>query len=74
MTLSDLRAYLQEHGQASLGDLAVHFRCDAAVIEAAMQTWVRKGKAEMGTAEPGCGSSCCQCKREMVVFYRWLPD
>ena len=41
MTLSDLRAYLQEHEQA---DLAAHFGSDPAAVEAAMQIWVRKGK------------------------------
>lgn len=72
MTLSDLRSYLQEHKQASLADLAMHFHSDPTAVEAAMQTWIKKGKAEMMIAEPECGASCCQCKKELVTIYRWL--
>ncbi|MGL4666496.1 MAG: FeoC-like transcriptional regulator [Saezia sp.] len=71
MTLSELRLYLQERQQASLADLVAHFRSDPAAIDAAMQTWVRKGKAEVTTAKPECGSSCCQCKMATVTIYRW---
>ena len=72
MTLSELRNYLQEKGQASLADLSAHFKSDADAIEAAMQTWIRKGRAEQTSAKPECGSSCCHCKKELVTIYRWI--
>lgn len=73
MTLSDLRSYLQAHEQASLSDLALHFKSDPAAVEAAMQTWVRKGKVDVSKPESGCGSSCCKCKSmEMVTIYKWI--
>lgn len=71
MTPSQLRDYLKEHRQASLADLSIHFASQPDAIKAAMETWIRKGKAQVIMAEPECGKSCCQCKTENVTIYRW---
>jgi hypothetical protein len=69
MTPSELRAYLQAHGEVSMTDLSVHFDADAGVVEDVLAYWQRKGKIGVTTTE--CGKACA-CGCGSMVFYRWL--
>lgn len=74
MTPSGLKDYLKEKRQASLADLVTHFRSTPQAIQAAMETWLRKGKAKLSTVESNCGKSCCKCNVESITIYYWLEE
>ncbi|WP_116135095.1 FeoC-like transcriptional regulator [Tropicimonas sp. IMCC34043] len=64
--LMELRAYLKEHGSASLSDLSNRFRLPPEAIEGMLDHWVRKGRVarkNLACVCPGCASSggCAGC-------------
>jgi putative ferrous iron transport protein C len=71
MSLSDLKAYLKEHGQATLTDLAHHFRREPELIKTMLEHWIRKGKVEHLKRET-CQKGCCTCGSVDLDIYRWL--
>ncbi len=71
MILSDIRGYLQQRGQASLADLALHFDTDADAMRGMLQVWVRKGLVQKLAATASCGSSCTQCGAAAIEVYAW---
>lgn len=70
MTPSLLKQYLQEHGQASLRDLVLHFDVSAEALKDAISIWIRKGKVEQSSVS-GCDKGCCQCDAELMTVYYW---
>jgi len=71
MSLGDLKAYLIEHGQATLTDLTHHFRCEPALVKTMLEHWIRKGKVEHFKKE-ACKNGCCNCSNLDLDIYRWL--
>jgi hypothetical protein len=71
MILSDIRQYLQERGQATLADLALHFGTDPATVRPMLEVWMRKGKVQRWEAGTGCGTSCQRCDAAATEIYRW---
>ncbi|WP_456372689.1 FeoC-like transcriptional regulator [Thiolapillus sp.] len=69
--LSDIRAYLQERGQASLSDIARHLDVTPEVARDMLQLWLKKGKVQRIAATPSCGSSCSQCDPATTEIYVW---
>jgi hypothetical protein len=74
MILSDIRGYLQQRGQASLADLALHFDTDADAMRGMLQVWMRKGVVQKLTATAACGSSCTKCDAAATEVYAWLSS
>jgi putative ferrous iron transport protein C len=74
MILSDLRQYLQERGQATLADLALHFETDPAAVRPMLDLWIRKGKVQRWEAGTGCGTSCQRCDAAATEIYCWSED
>ena len=72
MILSDVRDYLRDRGQATLGDIALHFDTDSQAVRGMLDVWVRKGRVERTTLMPACGSSCSKCDMATTEIYRWL--
>ncbi len=72
MILSEMRDYLRDRGQATLGDIALHFDSDPEAVRGMLELWVRKGKIERSTLMPACGGSCKQCDMASTAVYRWL--
>jgi len=72
MILSEVRDYLRERGQATLGDIALHFDSDPQAVRGMLDVWVRKGRVERDTLMPACGSSCNKCDEAATEIYRWL--
>jgi hypothetical protein len=74
MILSEIKRYLQDRKQATLGDLAVHFDSDPEAIRGVLLHWIRKGRVSKleSTAgcSRGCGSKCCN--DAAVEIYEWL--
>ncbi len=69
--LQNIKKYLQSRQQASLGDIALHFRTDAEAIRGMLDRWILKGKVEKDAAPGGCQSRCCGCTPEHTEIYRW---
>ncbi|BAO45603.1 FeoC-like transcriptional regulator [Thiolapillus brandeum] len=69
--LADIRAYLQERGQASLADIARHLDVSPEVARDMLQIWLKKGKVQQLSATPSCGSSCSQCDPSTTEIYVW---
>ena len=54
MILSDIRRYLEQRGQASVFDIAMHCDTQPDAVRGMLQVWVRKGLAyKLPTASQG---------------------
>ena len=73
MILKDIGRYLQDRGQATLGDIARHFDSDPGAVQGMLQ-WVRKGKVRRSLATRSCGSTCSKCDPTSVEIYQWMED
>jgi hypothetical protein len=71
MILSDLKRYLEERGQATLADMALHFEAEPEVVRAMLEVWMRKDRVERSTVSPNCGGTCTRCAPESMEIYRW---
>lgn len=79
MILSQVRSYLKAVEGAGLNELVRELNYDPAVVEQALETWIRKGKVILLTPEGGCsGCSCgssttsCSTLSDLVRIYRWV--
>jgi putative ferrous iron transport protein C len=70
--LSDIKRYLQERGQASLQDIALHFDAEPEAVRGMLEQWVRKGRVERMMLTDNCGSSCSKCNPSGVEYYLWV--
>jgi hypothetical protein len=70
--LSDIRRYLEQRGQASLADIALHCDTDPDAVRGMLQVWIRKGKVHKQTATASCGSSCTKCAQAATEVYTWV--
>ena len=72
MILSELKGYLQERRQATLSDMALHFRAQPDAIREMLAVWERKGRVRRLPAPVGCGGSCTQCAPGAAEVYVWV--
>jgi len=72
MILADIRDYLQQRGQCSLSDIALHFDTDADAVRGMLAIWIKKGKVEKRAATASCGASCQSCDPTTTEMYYWL--
>jgi len=72
MILSQIRDYLQQRGQCTLSDIALHFDTDAGAVRGMLEIWIRKGKVEKRSATASCGSSCQSCDPATTELYYWV--
>jgi hypothetical protein len=71
MILSDIRHYLEQRGQATLADMALHFDADPDAIRGMLEIWIRKGRIQRRMATASCGSRCSQCDPAATEVYVW---
>ena len=71
MILSDIKRYLQERGQASLEDIALHFGSSTEATRGMLALLVNKGVLEQCQSALACGTSCTQCDASALEIYRW---
>lgn len=71
MILSDIRRYLEQRGQATLGDIALHFDADPGAVRGMLEVWIQKGKVQRQMATASCGGSCTQCDPAATEIYVW---
>ena len=69
--LAAVRDYLQQRGQATLSDIALHFDISPEVARQMLEIWVRKGKVQRTRATASCGTSCSQCDPAATELYSW---
>jgi putative ferrous iron transport protein C len=71
MILSLVRDYLQQHGQCTLSDIALHFDADADAVRGMLEVWIKKGKVQRRSATASCGTSCQSCDPATTEVYVW---
>jgi len=71
MILSDIRNYMQGHGQASLADISLHFDSEPDAVRGMLDIWIKKGKLHRRSATRSCGTSCSQCDTATTEIYVW---
>ena len=69
MILSRIRDYLAQRGQATLGDIALHFDTDPQAMRGMLDVLVRKGKVQRRSLDPACGSGCSKCDVTVREIY-----
>jgi hypothetical protein len=74
MILSDLKRYLQTRGQASLADIALHFRADPQAVRGMLEVWMRKGKVARHAAAASCGATCARCDPAATEVFVWVGE
>jgi len=71
MILSEIKRYLQQRGQVSLADIALHFDTPPEALRGMLETLLRKGRISRQQLNSACGSSCCQCDSSATELYQW---
>ena len=71
MILSDIRDYLQDRGQSTLADIALHFDIEPDAARGMLDIWIKKGKLQRRSATGSCGISCSQCDTAATEIYVW---
>ena len=72
MILSDVRRYLMERRQATLSDIALHFRASPEAVRGMLDYWIRKGKVSRHGLTAACGTGCNRCAGADTEIYVWL--
>jgi hypothetical protein len=73
MILTDIKHYLQEHGQAPLLDMSLHFDMEQDALRGLLENWVRKGKVRKLPAGTSC-SGCTSCDPVDIEIYAWVEQ
>lgn len=68
--LHQIRDYLQQRGQASLQDIALHLDADPQAVSGMLAFWQRKGLVSQAP-KLSCGDSCGQCSPESQEIWIW---
>ena len=71
MILSQVRDYLNQRGQCTLSDIALHFDTDASAVRGMLDIWIKKGKVEKRSATASCGTNCQSCDPATTEVYTW---
>ncbi|MEN8800617.1 MAG: FeoC-like transcriptional regulator [Thiogranum sp.] len=74
MILSDIRRYLEQRGQATLTEIALHFDTDPDAVRGMLNVWIRKDKVYKKMATASCGGSCTQCDQAATEIYVWAAS
>mgnify|MGYP000143266632 CR=1 FL=1 len=73
MILTDIRRYLEQRGQASLGDISRHLEADPEAVRGMLEHWMRKGRVRRYPVGAACGG-CGQCEGSGLEVYEWLGE
>ena len=72
--LSSLSDYLQQHGRASLADLARALNSTPEAVGPMLEHLARKGRIQRLPEGSSCGKPCCGCNPAAQVIYEWQSD
>ncbi|MCG8427973.1 MAG: FeoC-like transcriptional regulator [Chromatiales bacterium] len=70
MILSAIKSYLQQRGQATLTDIAIHVDSTPDAVRGMLEMWIAKGKVQRQQMDETCGS-CCKCEQAATEIYIW---
>ena len=70
MSVSEIKDYLQQRGQAPLADIANHFSAEPDAVTALLEHWQRKGRISQ-VRVPKC-NGCNRCGDSAPVLFRWV--
>ena len=71
MILADIKAYLMQHQQASLLDIATHFQSSPDAVRGMLEIWIRKGRVIRYQPSSACNSGCNKCNQHQTELYVW---
>lgn len=72
MILSDIKHYLEDHKQSTLGDLAIHFDIEPESMRGMLEQWIRKGRVIKSQLRASCNRSCSKgCNEAAMEIYEW---
>jgi len=71
MILTEVRNYLQQHGHASVRDIALHVDADNGAVRGILDHLTHKGRVRKIKANSACGTSCCKCDAGIIAVYVW---
>jgi len=71
MILTEVKNYVRERGQVSLGEVALHFDVDPDTARGWLDFWQRKGRLRRLDADAVCGSSCSCSQKPGQTLYQW---
>lgn len=77
MLMTDISAYLELNGRASLLDLSRHFRVKESAMQQMLSFWVKKGQIKLiDVTNNNCGSGhkcsdCFECNDAAQQVYIW---
>ena len=71
MILSKIKQYLQQQGQVSLAEIALHLDTPPEAVKGMLETLLRKGRIRRQQLSSACGSSCCKCDSAVTELYEW---
>lgn len=72
MTPIAIKQYLAGRKLATLNDIGLHFRMEAATVTPMLDIWIRKGKVKKHDNASGCQKGCCKCDPATIITYEWL--
>jgi hypothetical protein len=78
MILSELKNYLEHHGQAGILDLSHRFDAEPDALRGMLAQWIRKGKVRRVDTVGGCalrGAGRCSCEHADPLaseIYEWV--
>ena len=71
--LTDIQAYIANHGTVSLADLSLHFHTDSQALRPMLTKLVRKGRIRRLPAPAKCGDCTC-CDLTSLEGYEWIKN
>jgi Na+-translocating ferredoxin:NAD+ oxidoreductase RNF subunit RnfB len=70
MTVSDIKGYMQQRGQAPVVDIANNFGSEPDAVLGMLEHWQRKGRI-VRISIPKC-NGCNKCGDAAPELYRWV--
>ncbi|MFT3742259.1 MAG: FeoC-like transcriptional regulator [Gammaproteobacteria bacterium] len=72
MLITNIQHYLQQHRQANLAQLRIHFKLDPHVLKNILGLLVRKGRVKKCLKTPQCATQCQKCDIMVTEIYQWI--
>lgn len=71
MILAELKNYVEQRGQISLRDAALHFDAEPEAIRGMLEFWVSKGRISKHGPVGTCAGGCACGATEQGEIYVW---
>lgn len=68
--LSEIRAYIIEHGRVCMADLVNRFDAQPEALRGMLEMLIAKQRIALVQSEMNCGG-CAKCDPELLEIYEW---